>query len=154
MEFLIVGQGLAGTALAWELIWRGRDVLVVDAGEAVTSSKIAAGLVTPITGQRLALGWRVDEMLAAARPYYERVAVVRRRRWRCGGGVGMIRRGRRILRVAGGRRWVNWAVVIFMAGIWIVRAIWRPRGRRLSGAGVFGRRNWIRRRRRPGRRVG
>ena len=75
VEFLIVGQGLAGTALAWELIWRGRDVLVVDAGEAVTSSKIAAGLVTPITGQRLALGWRVDEMLAAARPYYERVAV-------------------------------------------------------------------------------
>ena len=68
VEFLIVGQGLAGTALAWELIWRGRDVLVVDAGEAVTSSKIAAGLVTPITGQRLALGWRVDEMLAAVRP--------------------------------------------------------------------------------------
>ena len=75
VEFLIVGQGLAGTALAWELIWRGRDVLVVDAGEAVTSSKIAAGLVTPITGQRLALGWRVDERLAAARPYYERVAI-------------------------------------------------------------------------------
>jgi len=72
-EYLIVGQGLAGTALAWELLWRGRDVLVVDAGEAVTSSKIAAGLVTPITGQRLALGWRVDEMLAAARPFYDRI---------------------------------------------------------------------------------
>jgi glycine oxidase len=74
VEFLIIGQGLAGTAMAWELLWRGREVLVVDAGEAVTSSRIAAGLVTPITGQRLALSWRVDEMLAAARPYYERVA--------------------------------------------------------------------------------
>ena len=72
VEFLIVGQGLAGTALAWELIWRGREVLVVDPGEEVTSSRIAAGLVTPITGQRLALGWRVDEMLEAARPFYSR----------------------------------------------------------------------------------
>jgi glycine/D-amino acid oxidase-like deaminating enzyme len=73
VEFLIVGQGLAGTALAWELAWRGREVLVVDPGEKVTSSRIAAGLVTPITGQRLALGWRVDEMLGAARPFYARV---------------------------------------------------------------------------------
>jgi len=74
VEFVIVGQGLAGTALAWELIWRGREVLVVDPGDEVTSSRVAAGLVTPITGQRLALGWRVDEMLAAARPFYDRVA--------------------------------------------------------------------------------
>ncbi len=74
VEFVIVGQGLAGTALAWELLWRGLDVLVVDAGEEVTSSKIAAGLFTPITGQRMALSWRVAEMLAAAEPFYERVA--------------------------------------------------------------------------------
>ena len=74
VEFFIIGQGLAGTALAWELMWRGREVLVVDADEPVTSSKIAAGLITPITGQRLALSWRVNEMLRAARPFYERVA--------------------------------------------------------------------------------
>ncbi len=74
VEFLIIGQGLAGTALAWELLERGRDVLVTDAEEPVTSSKIAAGLITPITGQRLALSWRVEEMLAAARPFYERIA--------------------------------------------------------------------------------
>ena len=29
-EFAIVGQGLAGTALAWQLLRRGRSVLVVD----------------------------------------------------------------------------------------------------------------------------
>lgn len=73
VEYLVVGQGLAGTALAWELMWRGCRVLVVDPGEAVTSSRIAAGLVTPITGQRLALGWRVDEMLASARVFYQRI---------------------------------------------------------------------------------
>jgi glycine oxidase len=73
VEFLVVGQGLAGTALVWELLWRGREVLVVDPGVAGTSSRVAAGLVTPITGQRLALGWRVDTMLAAARPFYARI---------------------------------------------------------------------------------
>lgn len=75
VDFLVVGQGLAGTALAWELIWRGRSVLVVDPGGEVTSSRIAAGLVTPITGQRLALGWRVAEMLEAAREFYDRTEV-------------------------------------------------------------------------------
>lgn len=73
VEYLVVGQGLAGTALAWELMWRGRSVLVVDPGDEVTSSRIAAGLVTPITGQRLAVGWRVDEMLSSARAFYARI---------------------------------------------------------------------------------
>jgi glycine/D-amino acid oxidase-like deaminating enzyme len=73
MEFLIVGQGLAGTTLAWELIRRGREVMIVDAEETVTSSKIAAGLVTPITGQRMALSWRIHETLHTAREFYGRI---------------------------------------------------------------------------------
>jgi glycine oxidase len=70
VEFLIVGQGLAGTALAWELLRRGRDVRIIDLEEATTSSKIAAGVMTPITGQRMALSWRVQETLPAAREFY------------------------------------------------------------------------------------
>lgn len=50
---VIVGQGLAGTLLAWELVKRGIRVLIYDEDAAVTSSKIAAGIVTPITGKRL-----------------------------------------------------------------------------------------------------
>jgi flavin-dependent dehydrogenase len=57
-RILIVGQGLAGTALAWRLWERGVPFVVVDRDEAVTCSKIAAGLVTPITGMRLNLNWR------------------------------------------------------------------------------------------------
>ncbi|MEQ1652169.1 MAG: FAD-binding oxidoreductase [Hyphomicrobium sp.] len=69
-DTIIVGQGLAGTTLAWRLIDSGQRVLVIDADEPVTSSKIAAGLITPITGQRLALSWRVEEMLGEARTFY------------------------------------------------------------------------------------
>jgi len=52
---LILGQGLAGTAIAWRLWERGLPFLIVDRDEPVTSSKIAAGLLTPITGMRMSL---------------------------------------------------------------------------------------------------
>ncbi len=69
-DVIIVGQGLAGTTLAWRLREAGQRVLVIDACEPVTSSKIAAGLITPITGQRLKLSWRCDEFLPVARKFY------------------------------------------------------------------------------------
>ena len=72
-DTIIVGQGLAGTTLAWHLTDAGHRVLVLDAAEPVTSSKIAAGLLTPITGWRMALGWRYDDFLPAAQKFYASV---------------------------------------------------------------------------------
>ena len=69
-DFIIVGQGLAGTTLAWHLHDSGQRVLLIDAAQPVTSSKIAAGLITPITGQRLVLTSRFDEYLTLAREFY------------------------------------------------------------------------------------
>lgn len=64
----IIGQGLAGTALAWQLRLRNVACVVIDRGERVTASRIAAGLMTPITGPRLNLqgGWQADWTAAAA----------------------------------------------------------------------------------------
>ena len=72
-DFIVVGQGLAGTALAWSLRWNGSRVLVMDRDTPITSSKIAAGLITPITGQRLVKTWRFDELWLAAVAFYRRV---------------------------------------------------------------------------------
>jgi glycine oxidase len=74
-DTVIVGQGLAGTLLAWALVERDprRRILLVDREEAVTSSRVAAGIVTPITGQRLVKSWRLEEMSAAAEGFYRRV---------------------------------------------------------------------------------
>ena len=72
-DYIIAGQGLAGTALAWSLMWSGSRVLVIDRNSPVTSSKIAAGLITPITGQRLAKTWRFDELWPAAVAFYRHV---------------------------------------------------------------------------------
>jgi glycine oxidase len=72
-DVILVGQGLAGTTLGWHLVEAGKRVLIMDACEPVTSSKVAAGLITPITGQRLVLTARCDEFLKAARAFYTRI---------------------------------------------------------------------------------
>ncbi len=50
---LIIGQGLAGTTLAWRLLEAGQSVVVVDRNEEATASRVSAGLVTPWTGRRM-----------------------------------------------------------------------------------------------------
>ncbi len=73
LDTIIVGQGLAGSCLAWELRAHGCDLLVIDRGEPVTASRIAAGLITPVTGQRFVKSWRFDEFLPVAREFYRSV---------------------------------------------------------------------------------
>jgi glycine/D-amino acid oxidase-like deaminating enzyme len=73
VEFAIVGQGLAGTALAWHLLRRGRTVLTLDGERGSSASRVAAGLITPVTGKRLARSWRWDELFPAAAAFYRSV---------------------------------------------------------------------------------
>ncbi len=55
VDFLIVGQGLAGSLLARSLRAKGRRVAVVDDRWKSASSRVAAGLMTPLTGRRFTL---------------------------------------------------------------------------------------------------
>ncbi len=70
IDYLIVGQGLAGSLLAWRLLERKKRILVVDRDEAVTSSKVAAGLVTPLTGSQFKITPAFEERLLYARKFY------------------------------------------------------------------------------------
>jgi glycine oxidase len=73
VDFIIVGQGLAGTALAWQLRRRGLRVFVIDRDAADGASHVAAGLVTSVTGKRLAKSWRWEELYPAASAFYRSV---------------------------------------------------------------------------------
>jgi len=73
VDFLIVGQGLAGSVLAWHLLERGARVLVVDDEEPVTSSKVAAGIINPITGKKLTKSADIDRLWPVARAFYRGV---------------------------------------------------------------------------------
>ncbi len=69
-DIIIIGQGLAGSILALQSIERGKRVFIIDEGKINTSSKIAAGLVNPITGRRFVKSWKFDELSAYARNFY------------------------------------------------------------------------------------
>lgn len=62
-KYLIIGQGLAGTLLAFSLIENGNEVLISDGDAHASASKVAAGMWNPITFKRLAASWLAKDML-------------------------------------------------------------------------------------------
>ena len=69
-DFLIVGQGLAGTLLALALEKRGLRVRIVDDGWRTASSRVAAGVLNPVTGMRLVKTFGADDLVPAAKRIY------------------------------------------------------------------------------------
>jgi hypothetical protein len=73
-KILIIGQGIAGTVLAWQLRQLGADVWVMDApAETPSASSVAAGIVNPVTGKRFAKSWMFEEMFPYARACYQQM---------------------------------------------------------------------------------
>jgi glycine oxidase len=70
-QWTIIGQGLAGTCLAWELWKRGVPFLLCGGGHG--SSRVAAGMVNPITGKNFEPSWRITEFLPVALTFYAAV---------------------------------------------------------------------------------
>ncbi len=70
VDCLIVGQGLAGSLLAYRLIKRGQSVLVIDNAHSGSSTEVAAGLINPITGHRLNITEGFFDYLKTAKSMY------------------------------------------------------------------------------------
>jgi len=71
VDFIIVGQGLAGSALAMALMRRGKSVAVVDSNDPSAATRVAAGLVTTLAGKGMNPAWRQAEYLPEAIAYYQ-----------------------------------------------------------------------------------
>ncbi len=71
VDFLLIGQGIAGTALAFELSQRGKSVLIIDDQKHHSSSRVAAGLYNPITGRKMVKTWYCDALFPLIEPFYE-----------------------------------------------------------------------------------
>ncbi|MCG2618103.1 FAD-binding oxidoreductase [Terrimonas sp. NA20] len=65
-DFLIIGQGVCGTFLSYYLQKEGRSVIVIDDAKPDSPSRVAAGIINPVTGRRLVTVWMVDEVLPYA----------------------------------------------------------------------------------------
>ncbi len=72
VDFLIVGQGLAGSVLAWELMQQQQTVRIVDPAGS-SASRVAAGLVNPVTGKRLVKTSGIDIFLPLAKQTYRQL---------------------------------------------------------------------------------
>lgn len=66
----IVGQGLAGTCLAWQFWNRKVEFLLLDR-EQGGSSRVAAGLVNPVTGKNFEPTPRIGDFLPEALKFYQ-----------------------------------------------------------------------------------
>ncbi len=73
-DYLIVGQGIAGSVLADKLLARGRKVVVVDDGHKTSSTRVAAGMVNPLAGKRFALAPDSEWLLPSAQDYFHQLS--------------------------------------------------------------------------------
>ncbi len=70
---LLIGQGIAGTLLAWSLRKRGCQIHIADGNLAGDASSVAAGIINPVTGKRFVKSWRFDEFFPLAKEIYQQL---------------------------------------------------------------------------------
>ncbi len=72
LDYLIVGQGLAGSILAYNLKEKGSSFAILDNDHTRSATKVAAGHVDYISGKRLTLSWRAKTLIPHARSFYQK----------------------------------------------------------------------------------
>ncbi len=71
LDYLIVGQGIAGSILDFTLRKNGFHGVVVDNGHKDSSSKVGAGVINPLTGRKFVKSWQFDQIEPRARSVYD-----------------------------------------------------------------------------------
>lgn len=72
-DYLIVGQGLAGSCIALQLLKKGKRILVIDQPHANTSSMVGAGIFNPITGRKMVKTWKADVLFPYLQKFYKEI---------------------------------------------------------------------------------
>lgn len=73
LNYLIIGQGIAGSLFAHFLLKRGKSIRIVDQLNPNSSSRVAAGIFNPITGRRFVKTWMADEIFPFAEKTYREI---------------------------------------------------------------------------------
>jgi len=71
VDVLIVGQGLCGTFLSWNLHKEGKTFLVIDDDAKNSSSRVAAGIINPVTGRRYVTTWMIEDLIPFTQLAYQ-----------------------------------------------------------------------------------
>lgn len=70
VDYLLIGQGISGTWLSYYLEKANRSFLVIDNKQINSASRVAAGIINPVTGRRIVKTWMIDELLSHLLPAY------------------------------------------------------------------------------------
>lgn len=70
VEVVIIGQGIAGSTLALQLLNRGIEFVILDEGSTTGASAVSSGLINPITGRKFVKSWMIDELLPSSIEVY------------------------------------------------------------------------------------
>lgn len=74
-DYIIVGQGLAGSVVGLTLLGRGKKIMVIDDDRVSRSSVVAGGIVNPLVFKRLTESWKADELVPFARRFFREAEV-------------------------------------------------------------------------------
>ena len=66
VDYLIIGQGISGTWLSYYLQKEKKSFIVLDNNFRNSSSRIAAGIINPVTGRRHVTVWMAEDILPFA----------------------------------------------------------------------------------------
>jgi len=75
IDYLIIGQGISGTWLSYFLSGDNVSFVVIDDARENASSRVAAGIINPVTGRRVVKTWMIDTLLPFAQEMYDRLGM-------------------------------------------------------------------------------
>jgi glycine/D-amino acid oxidase-like deaminating enzyme len=73
VDYIIVGQGLSGTWLSYYLQKANQSFVVIDEDNPYSASKVASGIINPVTGRRIVKTWMIDELMPFAWKAYQSI---------------------------------------------------------------------------------
>lgn len=73
VDFLLIGRGLAGCLLSWELKRRGSSISMIGINSPGAASRVSSGVINPVTGRRYVKGWRFEELKKVYTEFYSQL---------------------------------------------------------------------------------
>jgi len=73
IDYLLVGQGICGTFLSWNLWRQGKSILVIDDPQPFTATKVASGVINPVTGRQVVTTWMAETLMPYTWDAYEAI---------------------------------------------------------------------------------
>lgn len=73
VNFIVVGSGIAGISIAWELYFRNKSFVLISQPSLSSSSLVAPGIVNPIVFKRIIPTWNAAELIDTLLPFYQSI---------------------------------------------------------------------------------